>query len=173
MLQDPDPWWCSPFSSRVSRRRGHSLYLESTLGPSQRVNELVLRSLHDRSSSQSVKGLLTKNSAYSGPQEKQHVVTLSSMEKVSSFASRSKWKEAESCFEVVDEVVNLLASLHMIRSYSHEAISLLSCLHQIRFFYSVCGGDKDRQKALLQELVQVIDFILLYENLPYIILRLY
>ena len=53
------------------------------------------------------------------------------MEKVSSFASRSKWKEAESCFEVVDGVVNLLASLHMIRSYSHEAISLLSCLHQI------------------------------------------
>ena len=75
--------------------------------------------------------------------------------------------------EVVDGVVNLLASLHMIRSYSHEAISLLSCLHQIRFFYSVCGGDKDRQKALLQELVQVINFIDNISGLFYCCMRIY
>ena len=43
---DPEAWWKEPFSSRVSRPiRGATLYLESCLGPSKRVNEVWMNFL--------------------------------------------------------------------------------------------------------------------------------
>ena len=155
--RDPEGWWAPPFSSRVSKPiRGHSLYLESCLGPSNRVNELVLRKLHDRSAPLVVKGLITKNSSFSGPMERTHVIGVSSGDQVSSYSSRQKWKEADSPWEVVDAVINLLASTHMIRSYSHEAIALISVLHQCRYFFSVVNGDREKQRTLLNEFVQSV-----------------
>ena len=151
---DPESWWVPPFASRVARPiRGATLYLESTLGPSKRVNEAIIRRLHDRNSAIPLHGLLAKNSSQSGPVDRQHIVDLSYTDPINISSSR-KWQQASSPFEVVDCIINYICVVRMIRSYSHEGISLLSCLHTIRFYWSVVGGNIEKQKTMLVELCQ-------------------
>ena len=117
--------------------------------------QAIIRRLHDRNSAIPLHGLLAKNSSQSGPVDRQHIVDLSYADPMS-IASSRKWQTATSPWEVVDAVINYIMVVRMIRSYSHEALALLSVLHTVRYFWSVCAGDAEKQKVMLVEICQSV-----------------
>ena len=115
--------------------------------------QAMIRRLHDRNAAIPLHGLLSKNSSQSGPVDRQHLVDLSYTDPINISSSR-KWKDASSPYEIIDAVINFICVVRMVRSYSHEGLALLSVLHTVRYFWSVCSGDIDKQKLMLSELVQ-------------------
>ena len=149
---DPTVWW--PRSKKegavkvTSPQRGGSLYLSHMMGD-KRVNAKTIKMFHNRTSTVTVRTLLSKNAHISGEDR------VGTLKKDNKLKLSKDWKEASSCHEVMGSLINHVALTHQIRPYSYEAIAVLQAVHEVRAFYGVTETPK-KQKELLEKALDYV-----------------
>ena len=149
---DPMVWW--PKSKKegnirvTSPQRGGSMFLSHMMGE-KRINSKTIKSFHNRTSTISVKTLLTKNAHISGDDK------VGTLKKDNKLKLSKDWKEASSCHEVMGALLNHVALTHQVRPYSYESLAILQAVHEVRAFYGITESPK-KQKELLEKALDYV-----------------
>ena len=62
------------------------------------------------------------------------------------------WAENTDVFEIVEAVMNLVATEHMVRPWSYQGINIMRSLHEVKFFAHIVPSARE-QKALCDPFV--------------------
>ena len=103
-----------------------------------------------------LKHLLSKNSSIEYDRDAKKL-SIRRQDKNFSADLTPEWKKAETLWEVIDGVKNLVDACHQIRGYSYEALVLDRALHHIRYFNRVAECSKTPKKQQIKLCVELID----------------
>ena len=65
------------------------------------------------------------------------------------------WAENTVVFEIVEAVMNLVATEHMVRPWSYQGMNIMRCLHEVKFFAHVCASSRE-QKNMCETFVNEV-----------------
>ena len=154
--RNPELWWNQGiYPTEVEPNLRGSVYLEHLIPMT--LNEKTLSWLHSSSKRIDVKMMSHKNSTTSKKSKKEmlNIQTMESCDGTMSVEASIPWAESSDVFEIVEAVMNLVASEHMIRPWSYQGINIMGSLHEVKYFAHVVKSARD-QKELCENYVNEV-----------------
>ena len=65
------------------------------------------------------------------------------------------WAEIKDVFEIVEAVMNLVATEHMVRPWSYQGINFMQSLHEVKFFAHIVASSRE-QKTMCETFVNEV-----------------
>ena len=154
--RNPELWWNQGiYPTEVEPNLRGSVYLEHLIPMT--LNEKTLSWLHSSSKRIDVKMMSHKNSTTAKKSKKEmlNIQTMESCDGTMSVEASIPWAESSDVFEIVEAVMNLVASEHMIRPWSYQGINIMRSLHEVKYFAHVVKSARD-QKELCENYVNEV-----------------